>query len=1120
MNKTIVIGVGGTGLKAIKELRKLIIEHYGSLDRQEVQSLGFLYIDTDRSELVVTKDNQAKWQFLGQSIALSPSEYVIVEGADLQGVMKNIDAYDNIKEWLPREDMVSINTNLKSKEGASQIRPLGRFIFATDYERIKAAFINVYNRIPQGDDVSKTNIFMICSLSGGTGGGMFLDLAYLLQGDNRKDSCRVIGFLVLPEMTTDRGERYHVNAYASLMELNYFALCGNEISVDGVEKTINFRSTNGREIAAAPFQNCYLVGTANDEGVEIDLDAVPAMIAHRIFLNCDSAFTTEAARLLDNANAERGFIVTDEFTGNKQSRNFLSFGLSSIQYPIELFLDVFSYKLSKALVDQWYEEKDYPGDIHSKVMENLPTLKLTDEYLLGDKDFFGSKHNEFFETEVDRAVNSLKEKPQVKGNEPFLNTKLDEYTDGFRGVGINSYYSQKRDTSNFEGALREANKLLRKQLSADLADQGRGYEYCQKMLDAMIKLFSDKRAAFVDKLNSLPNQEKNSRATFNKFKKEVTEIENSLNPILKEKKLKTAIDKACEAMKLNLSARIGLRAYDFGIAFVKAWINELEGQKIYLKSWRDAMESLRNDLEAEITKRIQEVERKIENKKEFNGMLLFSEEKMEETYEKLDKDSASSFIEREILKNFADGILDIQGSNPEMFYKVALTWLQTQSVYKISESNVADKLVEEYKDPIERRQHLSSVFRKSCPFITINKNEIGQKLDGYSLQDSRYSAKVIGIMNPATVREVDNLNNSIQDITAATSREYIKWISDRHQILFLQEYAAFPLRIIKDFEVLKEKYDEYIRKALNAKTPSVPLHISKTFDPPLMDLYLTSTKQINRIQKIDEAFFIARTLGKLQLTENKLTGGKEVRFKYLEGGAEVFKNLGRTWEQASENLKNQTEEIHRFSEKLTSEVDRYMKGVNSKKLRDALWFKLDGTIRELREELEHGEDDPIYKTNNIIRNRIVLKYNLYDEYNQPDPINKLDESYKGDLTKVPPLPQNPPSSEKYTNLVRTSLRSSKDGILSDAMTKMLRSNQEKYGIDEATASKIMEEVRSEMFGSQKEREYQELFEAFYDDGEITDEESAFLVDRQHELDLTDEQVQKIKTSVISKKGGK
>lgn len=100
------------------------------------------------------------------------------------------------------------------------------------------------------------------------------------------------------------------------------------------------------------------------------------------------------------------------------------------------------------------------------------------------------------------------------------------------------------------------------------------------------------------------------------------------------------------------------------------------------------------------------------------------------------------------------------------------------------------------------------------------------------------------------------------------------------------------------------------------------------------------------------------------------------------------------------------------------------------------------------------------------------------------------------------------------------IRSSKEGTLSDAMAKMLDSNRIKYGIDEATASKIMEEVRSEMFGSQKEREYLELFEAFYEDGEISDEEEAFLVDRQHELDLTDEQVQKIKTSVISKKGGK
>ena len=47
MDKTIVIGIGGTGLETLRSMRKTIVENHGSLEADAVRYLGFLYLDTD-----------------------------------------------------------------------------------------------------------------------------------------------------------------------------------------------------------------------------------------------------------------------------------------------------------------------------------------------------------------------------------------------------------------------------------------------------------------------------------------------------------------------------------------------------------------------------------------------------------------------------------------------------------------------------------------------------------------------------------------------------------------------------------------------------------------------------------------------------------------------------------------------------------------------------------------------------------------------------------------------------------------------------------------------------------------------------------------------------------------
>jgi len=61
-SKTIGLGVGGTGLQTIRALRRQIVEKKGSLSA--LPNIGFLYIDTEDSEVNPNPDNLKRWQVL------------------------------------------------------------------------------------------------------------------------------------------------------------------------------------------------------------------------------------------------------------------------------------------------------------------------------------------------------------------------------------------------------------------------------------------------------------------------------------------------------------------------------------------------------------------------------------------------------------------------------------------------------------------------------------------------------------------------------------------------------------------------------------------------------------------------------------------------------------------------------------------------------------------------------------------------------------------------------------------------------------------------------------------------------------------------------------------------
>ena len=100
MAKQLVIGVGGTGLEVLRCLRRRIVEDYPEQGLRQFPRLGFLYVDTDPNAVEISEDNRKRWEVMGQSIQMNPSEYVIIQAPAIGRILENLPNYPQVREWL------------------------------------------------------------------------------------------------------------------------------------------------------------------------------------------------------------------------------------------------------------------------------------------------------------------------------------------------------------------------------------------------------------------------------------------------------------------------------------------------------------------------------------------------------------------------------------------------------------------------------------------------------------------------------------------------------------------------------------------------------------------------------------------------------------------------------------------------------------------------------------------------------------------------------------------------------------------------------------------------------------------------------------------------------------
>jgi hypothetical protein len=239
----LIVGLGGTGALVATYVKKNLMETSGGIwPLKEVKILAF---DTNTKQPEI--GGQGQIREAGQStgaVRLANGEFFFT-GGNVQGLMHEVakGKQPHLQSWLMADWYLSTISDkvFNLNEGAGQFRQFGRLAVFKDVATPSNS--TIYNTLNDAlvklsrDNSVLTNlpVFVISSLAGGTGTGMFADVTYLIRKIseqsrvNLKGKMSVRGYLILPDafsQTVDPAWLRSMNAraFAAMRENNRFAI--------------------------------------------------------------------------------------------------------------------------------------------------------------------------------------------------------------------------------------------------------------------------------------------------------------------------------------------------------------------------------------------------------------------------------------------------------------------------------------------------------------------------------------------------------------------------------------------------------------------------------------------------------------------------------------------------------------------------------------------------------------------------------------------------------------------------------------------------------------------------------------------------------------------------------
>ncbi|MFO0928183.1 MAG: tubulin-like doman-containing protein [Gemmataceae bacterium] len=384
----LVIGLGQTGLSVLQHFRDTLQTFVAPPG--QLPHLRHLLIDTDVEVMRAATRESAAGQLTAGEVLLTPlnrpSYY-----------LKPRDGRVPFQSWLNPRMLYRIPRS----QVTTGVRALGRLAFCDHFRAIVRRLqleleavldpeaVAASARLTElGVRSNRPRVYIITGLAGGTGSGMFIDLAYTVRALLRQmgyDSPDVVSVLLLPPLDTSRTRVMAVgNTYAALTELTHFSAPTTTFRGKYHEREATF------EDADPPFSR-NIVLPLPDESDEVATQEVIDLCSQFLYRD----LTTSFGRTADHARADLMAPVWEA-----RGQYFQTFNLFHLSWPRHALVSTLSRRLCQRLVARW-------GTKDSKPLQEMVQQRIHERWTEGG--LTSDRFIERLQDEVNRELGTTME---------------------------------------------------------------------------------------------------------------------------------------------------------------------------------------------------------------------------------------------------------------------------------------------------------------------------------------------------------------------------------------------------------------------------------------------------------------------------------------------------------------------------------------------------------------------------------------------------------------------------------------------------------------------------------------------------------------------------------------
>lgn len=346
LRRTLLIGLGGTGIQAILNAKKMLYENYGEIPPM----VGFLGIDTDKPGL----KNATIEASDGTPITLSNSEQLAITVDNPRSIYE-INKVRELFDWLPESNVSNLD---QLSIGAGQTRSNGRFAITVNEKTVENAINRKLSEINDARILDNADyrllgaepeVHMVFSLGGGTGSGTFINIAYLIR--RIMPEVKLSGYAVLCDVFRAMvpgamSARVRPNGKGALLDLDFLAHL--DVNSDPVSLKW-FRQTDS--VKERPFTALYLIDNRNDNN---DTFSEVRPLCEMISL----AIVTSVGELgvaLDSVADNVNKLIADNAMDIRDKRAWVAgFGCSEITFDGRRLAEIYQYKACAQIINMLF----------------------------------------------------------------------------------------------------------------------------------------------------------------------------------------------------------------------------------------------------------------------------------------------------------------------------------------------------------------------------------------------------------------------------------------------------------------------------------------------------------------------------------------------------------------------------------------------------------------------------------------------------------------------------------------------------------------------------------------------------------------------------------------------